>query len=106
MEGVDKGEKFIKIEIIVISSVMISPKSVCVGGYRWFALSPVGGQNKSKFAHIVCIKMEDNSQRRKILLFLSTNMAVMMSCTNHQYARNTWILVGIFSKKLFNLQGS
>ena len=32
-----------------------------------------------EFTHIVCIKMVVNSQRRKILLFLSTNMAAMTS---------------------------
>ena len=36
----------------------------------------VGGQNKRKFVHKVCIKMAVNSQMRKILLFLFTNMAV------------------------------
>ena len=40
------------------------------------------GQNKRKFAHIVCIKMAVNSPRRKILLFLSTNMAAMTSHAN------------------------
>ena len=44
----------------------------------------VGGQNKRKFVHIVCIKIEVNSHRRKILLFLSTNMAAMTSHANHQ----------------------
>ena len=44
----------------------------------------VGGQNKRKFVHIVGIKMEVYSQRRKILLFLSTNMAAMTSHANHQ----------------------
>ena len=39
----------------------------------------VGGQNKRKFVHKVCIKMAVNSQRRKIFLFLSTNMTAMMS---------------------------
>ena len=43
------------------------------------------GQNKRKLAHIVCIKMAVNSQRRKILLFLYTNMAAMTSHANHQY---------------------
>ena len=38
-----------------------------------------------KFVHIICIKMEVNSQRRKILLFLSTNMATMTSHANHQF---------------------
>ena len=39
----------------------------------------IGGQNKRKFAYIVCIKMVVNSRGRKILLFLSTNMAAMTS---------------------------
>ena len=49
----------------------------------------VGGQNKRKFAHKVCIKIAVNSQRRKILLFLSTNMAAMTSHANHQFFQNT-----------------
>ena len=48
--------------------------------YRWIALLPCWCRNKRKFAHIVCIKMEVNSQRRKILLFQTTNMAAMTSC--------------------------
>ena len=52
-----------------------------IGGFH---CRHVGGQNKRKFVHIVCIKMEVNSQRRKILLFLSTNMAAMTSHANHQ----------------------
>ena len=36
----------------------------------------VGVQNKTKFVHIVCIKMEVKFQRRKILLSLYTNMAL------------------------------
>ena len=47
----------------------------------------VGGQNKRKFAHVICIKTAVNSQRRKILLFLSTNMAAMASHKNDQYGR-------------------
>ena len=44
----------------------------------------VGGQNKRKFVHIVCRTMTINSQRTKILLFLSTNMAAMTSHANNQ----------------------
>ena len=47
----------------------------------------VGGQNKTKFVLKVCIKMEVNSQRRKISLLLPTNMAAMTSHANHQYGR-------------------
>ena len=42
----------------------------------------VGVQNKRKFAHLVCIKMEVNSQKKKILLFPA--MATMTSHENHQ----------------------
>ena len=38
--------------------------------YRWFALPPCWCTKKRKFVHIVCIKMEVNSQKRKNLLFL------------------------------------
>ena len=41
-------------------------------------------KTKNKFVHIVCIKMAVNSKRRKILLFLSTNMAAMTSHANDQ----------------------
>ena len=43
----------------------------------------VGVQNKRNFFYIVCIKMEVNSHRRKILLLLYTNMAAMTSHANH-----------------------
>ena len=64
-------------------------------GWLWIGCRPptgdlhfrhVGGQNKLKFAHIVCIKIAVNSQRRKVLLFLSTNMAAMTSNAILQYA--------------------
>ena len=45
----------------------------------------VGGQNKRKFVYKVCIKMAGNSHRRKISLFLSTNMTAMTSQANHQF---------------------
>ena len=45
-----------------------------------------GVQNKRKYDHIICIKMEVNSQRRKILLFLYTNMAAITSNANQQAA--------------------
>ena len=44
----------------------------------------VGVQNKRKFVDIACIKMEVNSQKKKILLFLYTNMAAMTSHANHR----------------------
>ena len=43
----------------------------------------VGVQNKRKFVHIVCIKMELSPRGEK--LFLYTNMAAMTSHVNHQY---------------------
>ena len=57
-------------------------------GIGGFHCRHVGGQNKRKFVHVVCIKIEVNSQRRKILLFLSTNMAAMTSRANHQLSDN------------------
>ena len=56
----------------------------------------VGVQNKRKFVHIVCIKMEVKSQRRKILLFMYTNMAAMTSHANHQYKLTNSLISDIF----------
>ena len=47
--------------------------------YRWFSLPPCWWTKQKKIFHVVCIKIEVNSHRRKILLFLSTNMAAMTS---------------------------
>ena len=55
---------------------------VPIGGLHY---RHVGVQNKTKFVHIVCIKMEVYSQRRNILLFRYTNMTAMTSHANHQY---------------------
>ena len=65
------------------------PRSIFPFHWPWAAIGGlhrrhVGGQNKRKFVHIVCIKIEVNSRRRKIVLFLSTNMAAMTSPANHQ----------------------
>ena len=57
-------------------------QSLTIGGFH---CRHIGGQNKRKFVHVVCIKIEVISHRRKILLFLSTNMAAMTSHANHQY---------------------
>ena len=62
---------------------VFSPNTARIGGLHYHH---VGVQNKRKFVHIVCTKMKVNSQRRKILLFLSTNMAAMTSHANHQYS--------------------
>ena len=58
------------------SFVIFNPLYIIIGGLH---CRHVGVQSKRKFVHIVCIKMEVNSQRRKILLFLNTNMAAMTS---------------------------
>ena len=60
-----------------------------LGDDRWLHCRHVGVQNKRKFVHIVCIKMEVKSQRRKKLLFLYTNMAAMTSHANNQYEYKT-----------------
>ena len=66
------------------------PESTTTGRSRGafidgFHCRHAGGQNKRKFVHKVCIIMKVNSQRRKMVLFLSTNMAAMTSHANHQY---------------------
>ena len=61
------------------------PRQVLKGNHHGFNITAgfhyhhVGRQNKRKFAHIVCIKIEVNSQRRKILLLPSTNMTDLTS---------------------------
>ena len=77
----------IKIHMLIFLKHVICAKyhrtfrrSFSFGGFHY---RHVGGQNKRKFVHIVCMKMKVNSQRRKIVLFLSTNMAAMTSHANH-----------------------
>ena len=50
--------------------------------YRLITLPPCWWLKERDIAHIVCKKMEVNSQRRNILLFHSTNMATMMAHAN------------------------
>ena len=57
--------------------------------YSWFATTwkggHVGGQNKRIFPRRIYVKKEFSSQRREMLLFLSTNMAAVTSRANQQY---------------------
>ena len=73
--------EFIHSKEIVHRDLKLDNVLVSFGGLQF---RRVGGQNKRKFAHLFCIKMAVNFQRRKILLFLSTNMAAMTSHVNHQ----------------------
>ena len=68
---------------------------MCIGGLH---CRHVGGQNKRKFAHIVCMKMTVNSQRRKILLFPSTNIAAMMS---HAVLQSISVISSSAERKVF-----
>ena len=65
-----------KTKLFILLRLDVGPHDRSIGGLD---CRHVGGQNKRKSAHIVCIKMEVNSQRRKILLFHTTNMAAMTS---------------------------
>ena len=57
--------------------------------YSWFATTwqggHVGGQNKRNFSRRICMKIEFCSQRREMLLFLTTNMATVTSRANQQF---------------------
>ena len=58
--------------------------------YSWFATTwqggHVGGQNKRIFPWRICMKIVFSSQRREMLLFLTTNMAAVTSSANQQYS--------------------
>ena len=58
--------------------------------YSWFATTwqggHVGGQNKRIFPWRICMKIVFSSQRREMLLFLTTNMAPVTSSANQQYS--------------------
>ena len=58
--------------------------------YSWFATTwqggHVGGQNKRIFPRRICMKIVFGSQRREMLLFLTTNMAAVTSSVNQQYS--------------------
>ena len=60
----------------------------------WFATTwqggHVGGQNKRIFPRRIYMKIEFSSQRREMLLFLTTNMAAVTSRANQQ-----WVTVHI-----------
>ena len=60
--------------------------------YSWFATTwqggHVGGQNKRIFPRKIYMKIEFSSQRREMLLFLTTNMAAVTSLANQQYWAN------------------
>ena len=66
--------------------------------YSWFATtfhgSHVGGQYKRIFSLRIYMKIEFSSQRREMLLFLTTNMAAVTSRANQQFAL---VLIGSFS---------
>ena len=58
------------------------------GNNSWFATTwqggHVGSQNKRIFPRRIYIKIEFSSQRREMLLFLTTNMAAVRSRANQQ----------------------
>ena len=54
-----------------------------MNNYRWFAL--VCTKQKKICSYSLHKKIEVNSQSRKILLILYTNMAAMTSHANHQF---------------------
>ena len=60
--------------------------------YSWFATtwqgSHVGGQNKRIFPRRIYMKIEFSSQRREMLLFLTTNMAAVTSRANQQLSND------------------
>ena len=59
------------------------------GANSWLATTwqggHVGGQNKRIFPRRIYMKIEFSSQRREMLLFLTTNMAAVTSRANQQY---------------------
>ena len=59
--------------------------------YSWFATTwqggHVGGQNKRIFPWRIYMKIEFSSQRREMLLFLTTDMAAVTSRANQQFLK-------------------
>ena len=57
--------------------------------YSWFATTRqgghIGGRHNRIFSRRIYMKIEFSSQRREILLFLTTNMATVMSRPNQQF---------------------
>ena len=60
-----------------------------ISSNSWFATTwqggHVGGQNKRIFPRRIYMKIEFSSQRRVMLLFLTSNMAAVTSRANQQY---------------------
>ena len=57
----------------------------------------VGGQNKRLFPRRIYMNIEFSSQRREMILFLTTNMAAVTSRANHQLAKQKpWTCITLF----------
>ena len=71
--------------------------------YSWFATTQQGGHVGGRYNRIY-MKIEFGSQRREMLLFLTSNMAAVTSRTNQQYI--TWafpLFVSLGKEKLQSL---
>ena len=79
-----------------------------VNSNSWFATTwqggHVGGQNNTMFPRRIYMKIEcTSSQRRKMLLFLTTNMAAVTSRANQQSPNNHGNFICVFECTIVNL---
>ena len=83
-----------KNQLYYIHTEKYSPKSCVVKFHVQFLVCnhvtrrPCWGQNKRIFPRRIYMKIEFSSQRREMLLFLTTNMAAVTSRANQQYRYN------------------
>ena len=95
-----KKKKMKVLAIKPLKSLSPRNKHLGIGGLH---CRHVGGKNKRKFAHIIYIIMEVKTQRRKILLFLSTNMAAMTSHAILQYVHGLQTELELMDLLFFSL---
>ena len=73
---------------IIALKYKVKLQSKITFNYSWFATTwqggHVGGENKRIFPRRIYMKIEFSSQRREMLLFLTTNMAAVTSRANQQ----------------------
>ena len=83
--GFYENDKFCEIgEFGIISGLAKKLNETTEEAFLWFATTRQGGNVGDQFSRIINMKIEFGSQKRQMLLFLTTNMAAVTSSANQQ----------------------